>query len=112
MRPVRAGLLGKVVQIGSDKFQAMWSDKSGTEWTAELTTERDAVAYVAKKAAGGLRFRDLRRAYVTGSDGVPINDVARIIGHEQTSTTLDRYTNTLPDADETALDALASIRRR
>jgi hypothetical protein len=27
------------------------------------------------------------------SDGVPINYVAKVMGHEQTSTTLDRYTH-------------------
>ncbi len=42
-----------------------------------------------------LRFHDLRHSYATWlvSDGVPINDVARVMGHEQTSTTLDRYTH-------------------
>ena len=42
----------------------------------------------------GLRFRDLRHSYATWlvSDGVPINVVSRLMGHEQISTTLDRYT--------------------
>jgi integrase len=38
-----------------------------------------------------LRFHDLRHSCATWlvSDGVPINDVAKVMGHEQTSTTLN-----------------------
>ena len=51
--------------------------------------------------AGNLRFHDLRHSYATWlvSDGVPINDVARVMGHERTSTTLDRYTHSTRDRD-------------
>ncbi|MGW0431858.1 tyrosine-type recombinase/integrase [Micromonospora sp. NPDC003197] len=40
-----------------------------------------------------MRFHDLRHSYATWliTDGVPVNDVARVMGHEQISTTLDRY---------------------
>ena len=36
----------------------------------------------------------MRHSYATWliSAGVPVNDVARIMGHENMSTTLDRYT--------------------
>ncbi|MFI6823667.1 tyrosine-type recombinase/integrase [Micromonospora sp. NPDC050187] len=46
-------------------------------------------------AQGGFRFHDLRHSYVTRliTVGVPLNDVARVTGHEQISTTLDRYTH-------------------
>lgn len=37
---------------------ATWPDREGVEWSAEFTTERDAVACVTQKAAGGLRFHD------------------------------------------------------
>ena len=42
-----------------------------------------------------LRFHDLRNSYATRlvSDGVPINVVSRLMGHEQISTTLNRYTH-------------------
>lgn len=42
-----------------------------------------------------LRFHDVRHPYATWlvSDGVPINDVAKVMGHEQTSATLNRYTH-------------------
>ncbi|MEU5720199.1 tyrosine-type recombinase/integrase [Micromonospora sp. NPDC047738] len=33
------------------------------------------------------------------SDGVPINDVAKVMGHEQTSTTLNRYTHSTAERD-------------
>ncbi|MFG3691174.1 tyrosine-type recombinase/integrase [Micromonospora sp. NPDC047740] len=49
----------------------------------------------------GLRFHDLRHSYATWlvSDGVPINDVAKVMGHEQTSTTLNRYTHSTAERD-------------
>jgi hypothetical protein len=36
---------------------------------------------------------------------VPINDVAKVMGHEQTSTTLDRYTYSTRDRDRRVLAA-------
>lgn len=46
-----------------------------------------------------LRFHDLRHSYATWlvSDGVPINVVSRLMGHEQISTTLNRYTHDARD---------------
>jgi hypothetical protein len=54
-----------------------------------------------------LRFHDLRHSYATWLvfDGVPINDVAKIMGHEQTSTTLDRYTHSTSERDRRVLRA-------
>ncbi|RLQ03992.1 hypothetical protein EAD96_16845 [Micromonospora sp. BL1] len=42
---------------------------------------------------------DLRHAYATWlvTDGVPIGLVQRVMGHEQASTTLNRYTHTPDD---------------
>ncbi|MGN9774693.1 tyrosine-type recombinase/integrase [Micromonospora sp. H33] len=86
---------------------AVWPDREGVEWSAEFTTEREAVACVAAKAAGGMRFHDLRHAYATWlvTDGVPINLVQRVMGHEQASTTLNRYTHTPADYASRILDA-------
>lgn len=69
------------------------------EWDKEFTTERNAVEYVAEHAHGGMRFHDLRHSYATWlvSDGVPINLVQKVMGHEQASTTLNRYTHALDD---------------
>jgi integrase len=96
---VRAGLLGSVRETGPHRFLATWRDKEGTEQSAEFTTHRDAVAHVAVKAAGGLRFHDLRHGYATWliSSGVPVNVVQAVMGHEQASTTLNRYTHTPAD---------------
>ncbi|GAB3184028.1 hypothetical protein GCM10027259_41050 [Micromonospora palomenae] len=72
------------------------------EWSAEFTTEREAVDCVATKATGGLRFHDLRHCYATWlvSGGVPVNVVQAVMGHEQASTTLNRYTHTPADFHE------------
>ncbi|GLX09278.1 hypothetical protein [Microbispora sp. NBRC 16548] len=90
---VRAGLLGKVVEAGPNAFLGVWQDKEGLEHRQEFPTHREAVAHVAKHAAEGLRFHDLHHCSATWlvSDGVPVNDVARL-RHEQMSTTLNRST--------------------
>jgi integrase len=92
---VRAGLLGKVIQEGPRQFRAAWTDEAGTDATAVFRTEPEAVNEVARKAAGGLRFHDLRHSYATWLvyDGVPINDAQRLLGHSRPSTTLDIYTH-------------------
>lgn len=96
---VRAGMLGRVTATGPHRFVPTWPDTTGMEWSAEFTTERDAVAHVLRKAAGGSRFHDLRHSYATWliSAGVPVNVVQVAIGHEQASTTLDHYTHTPRD---------------
>ncbi|MEU6075837.1 tyrosine-type recombinase/integrase [Micromonospora sp. NPDC047074] len=65
------------------------------------------MAHIAAKAVGGMRFHDLRHAYATWlvTDGVPINLVQRVMGHEQASTTLNRYTHTPDDYAARVLDA-------
>lgn len=105
---VRAGLLGSVVQVGPDKYRATWPDKTGVDRSKEFTTERDAAADVAEHAHGGLRFHDLRHSYATWlvSDGVPVNIVRKVMGHERTSTTLDRYTHTPADYAGRVRDAM------
>jgi integrase len=91
----RPGLLGRTDRLGHFKFRAVWRDSEGIEWSKEFTTEREAVAHVAKVASNGLRFHDLRHSYATWlvSRGVPVNDVKEVMGHEQTSTTLNLYTH-------------------
>jgi len=74
------------------------------EWAAEFVTERAAVAHVASNVAGGLRFHDLRHSYATWlvSCGLPVNDVQRVMGHENASTTLELYTHQSGHADQRA----------
>jgi integrase len=108
---VRAGLLGKVVEVGKDKFMARWQDRSGREQSKEFTTRPAASAHIVKHAHGGLRFHDLRHSYATWlvSAGVPINDVSAVMGHEQTSTTLDRYTHPSQDRDRRVRSVFADF---
>jgi len=99
---VRAGLLGKIVEVGEYKFMAYWQDSAGCEWSKEFTTAREVIEHLVRCAQGELRFHDLRHSYATWlvSAGVPINDVSAVMGHEQTSTTLDRYTHPSQDRDQ------------
>jgi integrase len=99
---VRAGLLGKLVEVGEHKLMAHWQDGTGRECSKEFTTRREAIEHIVRYAHGGLRFHDLRHSYATWlvSAGVPINDVSAVMGHEQTSTTLDRYTHPSEDRDQ------------
>ena len=54
-----------------------------------------------------MRFHDLRHSYATWlmDDGVPVNMVQRVLGHEKSSTTLDLYTGRT-DNRARILDAL------
>lgn len=99
---VRAGLLGGVVEVDAGTFRATWVDRTGAELSKEFTAHGQAVEHVARHTAGGLRFHDLRHSYATWlvSDGVPVNDVQRVMGHEHASTTLDRYTHASRDHDD------------
>ncbi len=107
---VRAGLLGRVVQADDYRFRALWPDRQGLEWSAEFTTEREAVECVATKAHGALRFHDLRHSYATWlvSDGVPVNVVQKVMGHEQASTTLNRYTHAPDDYEARVREAFGA----
>jgi integrase len=57
-----------------------------------------------------LGFHDLRHSYATWliSDGVPVNVVQRLMGHEQASTTLNRYVHAPRDYDDRVRDALGN----
>lgn len=96
---VRAGLLGRVAEVAPGRWVAAWPDRDGRKERAEFADEAAAVAHAAASAFGGLRFHDLRRSYITWlvTDGVPVNVVRRVVGHEKASTTLNRYTHTPDD---------------
>jgi integrase len=104
-----------VIEASPDMWQARWRDAEDLEWLAEFATERAAIAHLAKKAADGLRFHDLRHSYATHlvTKGVPVNDIQAVMGHERPSTTLNLYTHkwmTGRDARvEGALDDFASF---
>ena len=90
---VRAGLLGTVEPDG-EKYRGTWRDAAGVHGSALFASEAAAVNHVARHQGGGLRFHDLRHSYATWlvDDGVPVNMVQRMLGHERASTTLDLYT--------------------
>jgi integrase len=109
---VRAGLLGKVIQEAPKEYRAAWTDDTGTDASAVFRTEPEAVNEVARKAAGGLRFHDLRHSYATWLvyDGVPINDAQLLLGHSRPSTTLDLYTHCQRELDSRVGDLFAEFR--
>jgi integrase len=77
---------------------------------------RAAIWKPAIKAAGltmKVRLHDLRHAHASWllAGGADLQVVRQRLGHSSLRTT-ERYLHTLPDADETALDALAKIRGR
>jgi integrase len=104
---VRAGMLGTVTVLDDDTVRAGWLDATGAELVKEFPTEREAVLHIARSYAGGLRFHDLRHSYATWlvDDGVPPNMVARVMGHEKITTTLQLYTRRTDD-ESRILDAL------
>lgn len=108
---IRAGLLGKIVEVGERKVMVHWHDGNGRECSKEFTTAREATEHLVRHAHGGLRFHDLRHSYATWlvSAGVPINDVSAVMGHEQTSTTLDRYTHPSQDRDQRVRSVFADF---
>jgi|ADGO01.1.fsa_nt_gi Phage integrase family. len=68
----------------------------------------------SKRGQGDDQARDengVRLSYATWlvSSGVPINDVAQTMGHEQTSTTLNLYTHSNRERDRRVLRAFAAF---
>lgn len=98
---VKAGMLGTLTVIDDNTVRAGWTDNTGATLAKEFVTEREAITHIAKSCAGGLRFHDLRHSYATWlvDDGVPVNMVQRVMGHERSSTTLDLYTRRTDDHD-------------
>jgi integrase len=103
---VRAGLLGHIEET-VEGFRASWLTKTGTQ-TAMCKSHQDAIVLVANGSSGGLRFHDLRHSYATWlvTNGVPVNVVRKVMGHKQTSTTLDIYTHAPDDYERHVLTAL------
>lgn len=113
-------LPGFVVQVLTEHARCFGNDGDGlvfTTGTGEAIrrgTFRSRVWKPSLRRAGlsvALRFHDLRHSYATWlvSDGVPINDVAKVMGHEQTSTTLNRYTHSTAERDQRVLKSFAAF---
>jgi integrase len=102
---VRAGLLGHIAET-DEGFRASWPTKTSTQ-TAMCRSHQEAIVLVANSSNGGLRFHDLRHSYATWlvTNGVPVNVVRKVMGHEQTSTTLDIYTHAPDDFEQHVMKA-------
>lgn len=57
------------------------------------------------------RFHDLRHAAATLMlrDGLPVHEVSAVLGHSQTSTTLNVYSHVLPGANQRASDTMERL---
>lgn len=97
---VRAGMLGEVTSAG-DQFEANWIDRQGLPQVDRFSQHDQAVVHLARHATGALTFHGLRHSYATWlvDDGVPINMVQKVLGHERSSTTLDLYTRKTSNHD-------------
>ncbi|MGH3773701.1 MAG: tyrosine-type recombinase/integrase [Pseudonocardiaceae bacterium] len=98
---VRAGLLGQITTPASDVVEAHWTDKQGLPQAARFGNHDHAVAHLARHATGAPTFHTLRHSYATWlvDDGVPVNMVQKVLGHEKSSTTLDLYTRKTSNHD-------------
>ncbi len=70
-------------------------------------------AVLAARLEGPVRIHDLRHAHASWllAGGADLQVVKERLGHASIATT-ERYLHTLPDADDTALDALDRVRSR
>ena len=71
-------------------------------------------AYKALLKGAGLRdqrFHDLRHTAATLMlrDGLPVHEVSAVLGHSQTSTTLNLYSHVLPGANDRAAAAMERL---
>ncbi|WP_433592547.1 tyrosine-type recombinase/integrase [Nocardia sp. CA-145437] len=96
---VRAGLLGEVSEVDG-KFEAVWMDEDGEVSAEVFGNYEQAVKQVARYEHGGLRFHDLRHSYGTwlADDGVEPHKIARVMGHENITTTMQLYVRRTDDA--------------
>lgn len=97
---VRAGLLGDVLTV-EDGFKATWTEESGNLKSDVFRNYEVAVKHVARFQAGGLKFHDLRHSYGTwlADDGITPNKVAKVMGHENITTTMQLYVRRTEDHD-------------
>lgn len=98
---VRAGLLGETSESRDGGYLGTWVDHAGEQRSERFASHDQAVKGVARRAAEGLTFHDLRHSYATWlvDDGVPVNMVQRVMGHERSATTLDHYSRRTDNGD-------------
>ncbi|MEV6274454.1 tyrosine-type recombinase/integrase [Nocardia sp. NPDC051832] len=99
---VRAGLLGEVwEEPDHGGFEANWMDEDGDVFSEVFAKYDQAVKHVARYEHGGLTFHDLRHSYGTwlADDGIPPHRLAKIMGHENVTTTMQLYVHRTDDHD-------------
>jgi len=68
-------------------------------------------ALLASKGLRDVRLHDLRHTAATLMirDGLPVNEVSGVLGHAQTSTTLNVYSHALPDSNARVAAAMERL---
>lgn len=88
------------------------ADAAGLAQAEEFRKTKEAIAHVARYAAGGVRFH-LRHSYATSKDlGVPARDAMSILGHSPITMTLEICTASGDEARRTALGRVSEALRR
>jgi hypothetical protein len=103
------GSAGMAMASSATVTSPNWASTWGNGASMAVPGNRPSGALVYRSRCG---FTTWRHSYATWlvSDGVPINDVAKVMGHEQTSTTLNRYTHSTRDRDRRVLRPLLPTR--
>lgn len=99
------------------KAGGLWHD-TGYVFVSSIGTSIDpdnlTKQFKALLVGAGLRdqrFHDLRHAAATLMlrDGLPVHEVSAVLGHAQTSTTLNVYSHVLPGANQRASDTMERL---
>ncbi|WP_116949432.1 hypothetical protein [Jiangella endophytica] len=111
---VRAGLLGKAIQEGENVYRGVRQDDAGREQTETFETEAAAVKEVSRRAPEGCGSSTCATRTRPGwcPTALPVNDVQRVMGREQATTTLNLYTHDSGSARTRLFDAFAASARR
>lgn len=94
-----AGLLGSVRQVGEGSWLAALDGQAegGGDGPVRIRGPHRLPSRPVRPRRGPIPRRAALLRHLLISAGVPVNDVARIMGHEHMSTTLDRYTHSTND---------------
>src|SRR3954470_6034576 len=89
-------------QLYTHSADLVFSTSPGGALRRSTFRRRVWVPALDRAGLAGLRFHDLRHSYASWlvSDNVPVNIVQRLMGHENASTTLNRYVHAPRDYDD------------
>ena len=102
---------------GSARQPARWRESGMVFKTSIDTTidpdrlNKEFKELLARAGLRDQRFHDMRHAAATLMlrDGLPLHEVSAVLGHSQTSTTLNVYAHVLPGANERAAAAMERL---